>query len=399
MRHGHESGEVTLGGRRVGVSRPRVRSADGREEIRLATYEHFADRDPLSRAVMERMLAGVSTRRYARTGEPVGTEVETQARSTSKSSVSRAFVERTQVALQEMMARRLDDVRLAVIMLDGIDLKARTSVVALGITTEGVKVPPWAVGRLDRERDRRDRTLERPGRTRTSTPNKASSSSLVAPKRFAKRSATCSGNAQPSSAVSATKNATSSTTCLSTTGSLLSVGFGRPGPTLTTNERSTSYERSSQSSSAPTPAPPARYVRGYQKRSPSSRLGISGNLKRTLESTNPIESMTEICRRTSRNVKRWQPGDMCLRWTAAGMLEAQQQFRRHHRLPRPRQPRRRNRAPARSTDRPDPEQGSPLSPSPTSPITPGTAATKFHGHRDILRSGPVGRRGHHPQAR
>ena len=138
VRHGRESGEVTLGGRRVQVERPRVRTADGSREVRLATYEHFADRDLLSRVVLERMLAGVSTRRYARTQEPVGTGVETKARSTSKSSVSRAFVERTRVALEELMSRRLDDVRLAVMMLDGIELKGRTNVVALGITTEGV---------------------------------------------------------------------------------------------------------------------------------------------------------------------------------------------------------------------------------------------------------------------
>ena len=141
VRHGHASGEVTLGGRRVGVERPRVRSADGRSEVRLQTYEYFTDRDPLSRSVLERMLAGVSTRRYRRTQEPVGAEVEQQARSTSRSSVSRTFVERTRAALDELMSRRLDDVRLAVMMIDGIDLGERTNVVALGITTEGLKIP------------------------------------------------------------------------------------------------------------------------------------------------------------------------------------------------------------------------------------------------------------------
>ena len=59
-----------------------------------------------------------------------------------------------------------------------------------------------------------------------------------------------------------------------------------------------------------------------------TRLGIRGALKRTLQSTNPCESMIETVRRTSRNVKRWQSGEMCLRWTAAGMLEAERQFRR-----------------------------------------------------------------------
>src|SRR5436190_5459976 len=87
------------------------------------------------------MLAGVSTRRYRRTQEPVGSEVERTARSTSKSAVSRTFIERTRGALSELMSRRLDDVRLAVIMIDGLELQGRTNVVALGITTEGVKIP------------------------------------------------------------------------------------------------------------------------------------------------------------------------------------------------------------------------------------------------------------------
>jgi transposase-like protein len=141
VRHGHEVGEVTLGGRRVPIERPRVRRADGAAEVRLATYEHFADRDLLSRVVLERMLAGVSTRRYQRTAEPVGSEVEQAARSTSRSSVSRSFVERTRRSLGALMRRRLDDVRLAVMMIDGLELQGRTNVVALGITTEGVKIP------------------------------------------------------------------------------------------------------------------------------------------------------------------------------------------------------------------------------------------------------------------
>jgi len=84
------------------------------------------------------MLAGVSTHRYRRV-EPVGAAVEAGSRSTSRSAVSRQFVARTRENLQALMGRRLDDVRLAVLMLDGIDLKGRTNVVALGITTDGAK--------------------------------------------------------------------------------------------------------------------------------------------------------------------------------------------------------------------------------------------------------------------
>jgi putative transposase len=140
VRHGHEDGEVTLGGRRVGVKRPRARTVDGESELPLVTYDHFADRDQLGEVVLERMLAGVSTRQYRRAQEPVGAEVQADARSTSKSAVSRTFVQRTRDQLWKLMNRPLADLRLAVMMLDGIELHGRTNIVALGISTEGDKL-------------------------------------------------------------------------------------------------------------------------------------------------------------------------------------------------------------------------------------------------------------------
>jgi putative transposase len=140
-RHGHERGSMTLGGRRVEVSRPRMRTVDVEHELPVQSYEYFADRDPLTRAVMDRVLAGVSSRKFAQVGEPVGEEVEQRASSTSKSTVSELFIERTRTALSELMGRRLDEVRLAVMMLDGMEIAERTHVVALGISTEGVKIP------------------------------------------------------------------------------------------------------------------------------------------------------------------------------------------------------------------------------------------------------------------
>src|SRR4051794_33587124 len=100
-----------------------------------------AARDQLTEAVLSRMLAGVSTRRYAQTGEPVGFDVDEQARSTSKSAVSREFVSRTREHLLELMSRPLEDLRLTVLMLDGIELKGRCCVVAFGIDSDGVKHP------------------------------------------------------------------------------------------------------------------------------------------------------------------------------------------------------------------------------------------------------------------
>jgi transposase-like protein len=149
VRHGHDAGEVTLGGRRVPVSRPRARSADGEHEVELGTYAHFAARDRLSDVMLERMLAGVSTRRYARTGEPVGTEIDEVSSSTSKSAVSREFVSRTRENVIGLMSRPLDDLRPAVLMLDGVELKGRCCIVALGIDTDGDQAPARALGRLD----------------------------------------------------------------------------------------------------------------------------------------------------------------------------------------------------------------------------------------------------------
>jgi hypothetical protein len=106
VRHGAGSGSVTLGGRRVPVDRPRARTVDG-HEVPLSSYSHFAADDMLTQVVMERMLAGVATRRHARVAEPVGTQVDKEAKSTSRSAISRRFVKQTATALGELMARDL----------------------------------------------------------------------------------------------------------------------------------------------------------------------------------------------------------------------------------------------------------------------------------------------------
>jgi putative transposase len=326
VRHGHEAGAVTLGGRRVVVERPRVRSADGRSELPLQTYAHFADRDPLTAVVLERMLAGVSTRRYARTQEPVGAELEQTARSTSKSAVSRAFVERTREALGELMSRRLEDVRLAVLMLDGIELKGRTNIVALGISTDGLKIP---LGLWE-------------GSTENATVATALRSDLVergldpeqgmlfvidGAKALRKAIRNVFGEAPVQRCVRHKER------------NVLEHLPERDRPAVkrrlraawADNDHSRALERlqtlaAELERSHPGAAGSLR--EGMAETLTLTRLAIKGSLKRTLESTNPCESMIECVRRSSRNVKRWQSGEMALRWTAAGMLEAERQFRR-----------------------------------------------------------------------
>ena len=140
-RHGTERGSVTLGGRRVPVTRPRVRAVDGTGEVSVPAYELFTSTELLGRMAMERMLAGVSTRRYPVALEPVGQGVEEAAKSTSKSAVSRKFVAMTEHSLTDLLAADLSGLDLVALMVDGVHFADHLCVVALGIDIDGTKHP------------------------------------------------------------------------------------------------------------------------------------------------------------------------------------------------------------------------------------------------------------------
>ena len=326
-RHGHERGSMTLGGRRVEVRRPRVRSADDERELPVRTYEYFADRDPLTVVVMNRMLAGVSTRRYAGVGEPVGEEVERESRSTGKSTVSELFIERTRTALEELMGRRLDDMRLAVMMLDGMELADRTHVVALGITTDGVKIP---LGLYE-------------GSTENATVARALLSDLVDRGLDPEQAilfVTDGGKAIRRAIKDVFGERALVHRChRHKERNICDLLPERDRPQILArvrgawalNDSSLAKERLEQLASEldrTWPDAAGSLREGLDDTLTLMRLGITGQLAKTLCSTNPCESMIEIVRHTQRNVKRWQDGDMRKRWTAAGMLIAEQQFRR-----------------------------------------------------------------------
>ena len=327
VRHGHEDGEVTLGGRRVAVERPRVRTADGEAEVPLATYEHFAGRDQLEGVVLERMLSGVSTRKYRRVQEPVGEAVEQDARSTSKSAVSRTFVQRTRDLLWKLMNRPLADLRLAVMMLDGIELHGRTNIVALGITTEGDKL---ALGLWE-----------------GSTENAAVAGALLADlvdrgldveqgllfvidgsKALRKAIRQVFGNDVPVQRCVQHKER-----------NVLDHLPERDRDTVKRrlrqawqdNDHDIALEQLNTLAlelDKPHPGAASSLREGMEETLTVTRLGITGKLKRTLQSTNPCESMISTVRAINRNVKNWSSGEMALRWTAAGMLEAETRFRK-----------------------------------------------------------------------
>jgi putative transposase len=135
-RAGHASGELAMGGRRVGVVRPRVRGKDGRE-VPLPTWEHFRDQDPLTSRAVEQMLVGVTTRRYARSLEPAPARVKT--RGTSKSAVSRRFVKATTRSVGDVLGRDLSALSISAIFIDGIHVAEHVVLVALGVDEQGDK--------------------------------------------------------------------------------------------------------------------------------------------------------------------------------------------------------------------------------------------------------------------
>ena len=141
VRHGTERGSVTLGGRRTPVVRPRMRAVDGSGEVPVGAYELFNSTELLGKMAMEKMLGGLSTRRYPVGLEPVGEQVGAASRSTSKSAVSRKFVALTEHALADLLGKDLSSLDLVAVMVDGVHFADHLCVVALGIDIDGVKHP------------------------------------------------------------------------------------------------------------------------------------------------------------------------------------------------------------------------------------------------------------------
>ncbi|HWT48124.1 MAG TPA: IS256 family transposase [Mycobacterium sp.] len=326
VRHGSEEGSVTLGGRRVSVTRPRARTVDG-HEVPLNSYAHFAAEDLLSQVVMERMLAGVATRRHARTAEPVGELATGKQKSVSKSAISRRFVKQTETALGELMARDLSGEDIKVLMVDGEHLAERCVVVALAITADGTKKP---VGLWD-------------GSTENKTVVRALLTDLVdRGLRFDDGLlVVCDGAKALGAAVREVFGAKALIQRCTLhkrrniadhlpdkdkvwVDAKLVKAFAHPDPdTGLANAKGLAAQLDKNYPSA------ASSLReGLEEMFTVARLGIDGRLAKTLTTSNPIESMISIARMTNRNVTRWRDGQMVLRWTAAGMLNAERSFRR-----------------------------------------------------------------------
>ena len=275
---------------------------------------------------LDRMLAGLSTRRYPVALEPVGTRTEQAATATSKSAVSRRFVAATETALAELLAADLSGLDLVALMVDGVHFGDHTCVVALGIGIDGTKHPlslvegstenatlvtDLIVGLRERGLDvtrpilvvidgskalRRavQDVFDRPiiGRCQL---HKIRNVQDRLPDKLRSVVATRMRQAYHADSALAAK----AQLCA------LATELDRTHPSAATSLRE-----------------------GMAQTLTVLRLNMSPTLARTFRSTNAVESMISICRDHASNVKRWRDGQMALRWCAAGMIEAGKQFRR-----------------------------------------------------------------------
>ena len=318
-RGGSVASQVTLGGRQVAVPRQRVRSADG--EVALPSFQWAAATDPLDEHTLAAVAAGVSTRRYAGTLDPVPAEVT--ERGASSSAVSRRFVALSAKRLRSFLSQPLGELDLRVVCIDGKVFRDHCMVVALGIDTQGCK---HVLGL-------------REGATETAAVASALLSDLV-------------------------------TRGLPTDRTLLFVIDGAPGLRRAISDVFGSYgvvqrcqvhklrnvlghlpERLHASvgkalrdawglDSADRAARMLKRLAGSLERDhPGAaasleetltvkRLGLTGTLERTLRTTNIIENLMSSIESYTRRVKRWRGGGMIQRWVASALVEAEPRFRR-----------------------------------------------------------------------
>jgi putative transposase len=334
-RHGTGAGSVTLGGRRIPVTRPRVRAADESGELRLASYDLFSSTEMLGQLALEKMLAGLSSRRYTHGLEPVGQAVAAQAAATSKSAVSRRFVAATETALAELMSRRLDSLDLVAFMVDGVHFGEHTCVVALGIGIDGTK-HPLAVEEGSTENATLVTDLITGLRDRGLDVTKPILAVLDGAKALSR--AVKDVFDQPLIQRCQQHKIRNVTDKLpdrlkQVTERRMRQAYHAESALKAEGE----LEQLARELAKTHPGAAASLREGMTETLTILSLGVPPTLARTLRSTNPVESMIEICREHSKNVKRWRDGTMALRWCAAGMLEAGHQFRRvngHLHLPR-----------------------------------------------------------------
>ena len=320
-RWGKERGFCIVMGQKVPIDRPRVRTTDD-QEIRLGSYEMFHRGEPLTETVWEKLMLGLSTRKY---GEAVREFRE--AYGLEKSAISEHFIEASQAKLKRMMERRLEKLNLCALMIDATPFAGQQMVAALGISHDGRKMilgihqgaseNATVVGELLGDLVNRGLDFEQP-RLYVLDGGKALSAAV---KKYAGEAAPiqrCEVHKRRNVLDHLTDEQRPSV-ARKLNAAYAMEDYGAAKLALTQLHR----ELMDLNPSA------ARSLgEGLEETLTVHRLRIPPQLRKTLASTNVIESAFSIVERVCRNVKRWHDGDQRERWVGSGLLVAEKQFRR-----------------------------------------------------------------------
>ena len=321
MRWGQQPGYVVFGGQKVPVTRPRVPTREG-QEVDLDSYARLQHDGRRQRAVREGIVAGLSTRNYHRAVDSVleGYGIE-------KSSVSREFVAASAAQLKKLCERKLDGLDLVALLIDGIHFGQQVLVVALGIETTGKKqvLGVWqgATENTAVVKDLLEDLVARglnPDRRYLFVIDGAKALRAAIERVFGARAEVqrCQLHKRRNVKEYLPKNAQ-----------------GDYDHRIRNAYAMTDYaaakaelEKIFRQPERVNPSAARSLEEGMEETLTVHRLGVGELLRRSLATTNPIESCLSTVERVARNVKRWHAGDQALRWTATGLLEAEKKFRR-----------------------------------------------------------------------
>jgi putative transposase len=321
VRWGQQSGYVVFGGQKVAVERPRVRTRAG-QEVALDSYARLQHDGRRQRAVREGIVAGLTSRSYHRAVESVldGYGIE-------KSSVSREFVAASAAQLKKLCEKKLDGLDLVAMLIDGIHLGKQVLVVALGIETSGKKhvLGLWQ-GATENTAVVKD-LLEDLVARGLSTERRyllvidgAKALRAAIERVFGERAEVqrCQLHKRRKVAEYLPKNAQGAYD------RRIRNAYAMTGYA----EAKAELEKIFRQLERVNPSAARSLEEGMEETLTVHRLGVGELLRRSLATTNPIESCLSTVEPVARNVKRWHGGDQPLRWTATGLLEAERKFRK-----------------------------------------------------------------------
>lgn len=321
-RWGHNPGSVVIDGIKYRTSVPRLVEDESRKSYRLKTYGLFQQTGEVVRRAYRDLIRGISTRRFSE-----GVEGFIEAHGISASTISRKMVAATSAKVEELFSRSLADFELVVLMLDGVEIAGHAVVIALGIDAKGVK-----------------RILGlRQGATENTAVTKSLLEDLVERGLSTDRPILVvidGAKALRKAVLEVFGERTQVQRCAVHKKRNVLEHLPKHERSWVSNRMTQAYRnndyqkargillRLSEELKTINPDAARSLLEGLEETLTVQQLGLSEQLRKSLQSSNLIESSNNGVRDRSRNVKRWRDGKQIERWTAAGLLESEKKFRR-----------------------------------------------------------------------